>query len=89
MRDKHILVALVLVLFIPFLVSYSPELAVRKEIFFKRSPVSAFTSEIKKVCCSDPERSPMYMVENSVFTSVITLEKSIFGNWNVPNFSRN
>lgn len=84
MRIKYILLAVALILVIPFSASYSPELAIRMNLFLNRDFTSAFTAVVKEACCSDLNGNPAYMIELNQAVSVFTLEKSFLGTWTVP-----
>ncbi|UED78123.1 hypothetical protein [Brevibacillus sp. DP1.3A] len=80
------LLGLALIFMVPFPVSYSPELAIRMKLFLSRNFTSAFTFDLAKACCSDPNRDPIYVIKDSNPNVAISLKKSILGNWIVPDF---
>ncbi len=89
MISKRIVIVFSIILMVPFLISYSPELAIRRDVFFRYDPVSAFTFEVTKACCSDPNRDPIYVIQSTNPNVAISLERSIFGNWIVPDLPDN
>lgn len=84
MSVKYILLAVALILVVTSSVFYSPELAIRMNLFLNRDFTSAFTAVVKEACCSDSNGNPAYMIELNQAVSVFTLEKSFLGTWRVP-----